>query len=78
MNYSTVPLSDAYNIVVENVAMVVSLGQTGSELAGGSRAAAMSLLREAIEMLEIILKTKTIMFEAADVTIHYRGMILRL
>jgi imidazolonepropionase-like amidohydrolase len=29
--------------------MVVSLGQTGSDLAGGSRAAAMSLLREAIE-----------------------------
>lgn len=36
-------------IVVEQAAMNVSLGEQGSALAGGSRAAAMGLLREAIE-----------------------------
>jgi imidazolonepropionase-like amidohydrolase len=46
---AVVKLGSAGNIVIENAAMVVSLGQQGSELAGGSRAAAMSLLREAIE-----------------------------
>jgi len=37
------------SIEVEKAAMVVSLGETGSDLAGGSRAAAMAVLREAIE-----------------------------
>ncbi len=46
---AVVKLSESGNIVIDNAAMVVSLGQAGSELAGGSRAAAMSLLREAIE-----------------------------
>ncbi len=46
---AVVKLSNSGNIVVKKAAMVVSLGQAGSELAGGSRAAAMSLLREAIE-----------------------------
>ncbi|MFT6408016.1 MAG: imidazolonepropionase-like amidohydrolase [Arenicella sp.] len=46
---AVVKLSKSGNIVIENAAMVVSLGQAGSDLAGGSRAAAMSLLREAIE-----------------------------
>jgi imidazolonepropionase-like amidohydrolase len=46
---AVVKLSESGNIVIENAAMVVSLGQAGSDLAGGSRAAAMSLLREAIE-----------------------------
>jgi len=36
-------------LLVEQAAMVVSLGERGSELAGGSRAAAMGMLREAIE-----------------------------
>lgn len=48
-NAAVVKLSDSGNVVIENAAMVVSLGQTGSGLAGGSRAAAMSLLREAME-----------------------------
>lgn len=46
---AVVKLSNSGNIVVKKAAMVVSLGQAGSELAGGSRAAAMSLFREAIE-----------------------------
>jgi len=46
---AVVKLSNTGNIVVKKAAMVVSLGQAGSELAGGSRAAAMSLLREALE-----------------------------
>jgi len=48
-NAAVVKLSESENIVIDKAAMVVSLGQAGSELAGGSRAAAMSLLREAIE-----------------------------
>ena len=44
-----IQLSDSGNVISEKAAMVVSLGQKGSKLAGGSRAAAMSLLREAIE-----------------------------
>ena len=48
-NAAVVTLADSDNIVIEKAAMVVSLGQAGSDLAGGSRAAAMSLLREAIE-----------------------------
>lgn len=36
-------------IIREQAAMVVSLGEQGSALAGGSRAAAMGLLREALE-----------------------------
>lgn len=46
---SVVRLSDTGAILVDTAAMVVSLGETGSELAGGSRAAAMALLREALE-----------------------------
>jgi len=46
---AVVKLGDSGNVLIEDAAMVVSLGQTGSDLAGGSRAAAMSLLREAIE-----------------------------
>ena len=48
-NAAVVKLSDTGNILIDKAAMVVNLGQAGSELAGGSRAAAMSLLREAIE-----------------------------
>jgi len=46
---AVVKLGDSGNVLIEDAAMVVSLGQTGSDLAGGSRAAAMSLLRESIE-----------------------------
>jgi imidazolonepropionase-like amidohydrolase len=46
---AVVSLTESDNLISENAAMVVSLGQKGSALAGGSRAAAMSLLREAIE-----------------------------
>jgi imidazolonepropionase-like amidohydrolase len=46
---AVVKLSDTGSILVERAAMVVSLGEAGSELAGGSRAAAMALLREALE-----------------------------
>ena len=55
---AVVKLSDSDNVVVEKAAMVVSLGQAGSKLAGGSRAAAMSLLREAIEDARDYLKNK--------------------
>ena len=46
---SVIKLSDTDAIIVEQAAMVVSLGEAGSELAGGSRAAAMAQLREAME-----------------------------
>lgn len=46
---SVVRLTDSDGIIVKDAAMVLSLGDAGSSLAGGSRAAAMSLLREAIE-----------------------------
>ncbi len=46
---SVVRLSDTKAILVDSAAMVVSLGEAGSDLAGGSRAAAMALLREALE-----------------------------
>lgn len=46
---AVVKLSDTDGVVIERAAMIVNLGETGSELAGGSRAAAMALLREAIE-----------------------------
>ncbi len=55
---SVIKLSDTNNVVIEDAAMVVSLGQTGSELAGGSRAAAMSLLRETIEDVRDYAKNK--------------------
>lgn len=48
-NASVVRLSDTGAIVVDTAAMVVSLGEAGSDLAGGSRAAAMAMLREALE-----------------------------
>lgn len=46
---SVVRLTDTDAILVDAAAMVVSLGEAGSELAGGSRAAAMAMLREALE-----------------------------
>ncbi len=46
---SVVKLTDSDGIVVKDAAMVVSLGDAGSEMAGGSRAASMALLRESIE-----------------------------
>lgn len=46
---AVIKLSDTGSIVIERAAMVVSLGEAGSELAGGSRAAAMAQLREAFE-----------------------------
>ncbi|MFT5572935.1 MAG: imidazolonepropionase-like amidohydrolase [Cryomorphaceae bacterium] len=46
---AVVNLGDTGNIEVSDAAMVVTLGQNGSKLAGGSRAAAMAQLREAIE-----------------------------
>lgn len=46
---AVVKLSDRNAIEVERAAMVISLGDAGSGLAGGSRAAAMAMLREAIE-----------------------------
>ena len=46
---AVVHLTDSRGVLVEKAAMVVDLGDDGSELAGGSRAAAMALLREAIE-----------------------------
>lgn len=46
---SVIKLSDTNSIIIEQAAMVVSLGETGSELSGGSRAAAMATLREAME-----------------------------
>lgn len=44
-----IDLSGGDTVIDESAAMVVTLGANGSELAGGSRAAAMALLREAIE-----------------------------
>ncbi len=46
---SVVSLGETDNVVVADAAMVVSLGERGSALAGGSRAAAMATLRAAIE-----------------------------
>lgn len=46
---AVVNLGDSDNIEVTSAAMVVTLGEYGSEVAGGSRAAAMAQLREAIE-----------------------------
>ena len=42
-------LGEGDNLVKQDVAMVASLGETGQTLAGGSRAAAMALLREALD-----------------------------
>ena len=44
-----IDLSGGDTVLNESAAMVVTLGASGSELAGGSRAAAMAILREAIE-----------------------------
>jgi len=44
-----VKLSDLGGVIEDKAAVVVNLGSVGSELAGGSRAAAMAQLREAIE-----------------------------
>lgn len=44
-----IQLSDADTVVKESAALVVELSSATSELAGGSRAAAMALLREAFE-----------------------------
>ena len=46
---AVVNLGDADNIEVSDAAMVATLGEYGSKVAGGSRAAAMAMLREAIE-----------------------------
>lgn len=46
---AVVNLGDSDSIEVAAAAMVVTLGEYGSEVAGGSRAAAMAQLREAIE-----------------------------
>jgi len=46
---SVVNLSDTDSIEVRDAAMVITLGESGSSLSGGSRAATLALLREAIE-----------------------------
>jgi len=46
---SVIKLSETNSIVLKDAAMLVNLGDGGSAIAGGSRAAAMGLLREAIE-----------------------------
>lgn len=46
---SVVNLSDTDSIEVRDAAMVVTLGEWGSSLSGGSRSATLALLREAIE-----------------------------
>lgn len=46
---AVIDLSSGDAVLDEAAAMVVTLGAAGSKLAGGSRAAAMALLREAIE-----------------------------
>lgn len=55
---SVIRLTDTDGILVNDAAMVVSLGDAGSSLAGGSRAAAMSILREAIEDAQDYAKNK--------------------
>lgn len=56
---SVVNLSTANPVEVTQAAMVVSLGEHGSELAGGSRAAAMAMLREGIEDARDYAKNKS-------------------
>lgn len=46
---AVVKLTDTGGVIESSAAMVVDLASTGSELSGGSKAAAMAVLREAIE-----------------------------
>ncbi len=56
---SVVNLSGGDSVEVRQAAMVVRLGNTGSEVAGGSRAAALAMLREAIEDARDYAKNKS-------------------
>lgn len=56
---SVVNLSDGDSIDVRDAAMVVSLGSEGSHRAGGSRAAAMAMLRESLEDARDYARNKT-------------------
>jgi hypothetical protein len=56
---SVINLGGKDSVVVKEAAMVMTLGESGSELAGGSRSAAMAMLREAIEDTRDYVKNKS-------------------